>query len=94
MPKRKCDTEEQTEKRKKRFNPTEIEVLLQGVTEHKEVLFSSVTTGHQAIKKKSAWNTITNTINAVSTERRTTAEVKKKWFDLKSDSKKKNSRKP
>lgn len=89
MPKRKCRREEQTDKRKKRFDSTEIEVLIQGVTEHKEVLFSSITTGPQAVKKKYAWNIITDNVNAVSVERRTTAEVKKKWFDLKSDSKKK-----
>lgn len=35
-----------------------------------------------------AWGQVTNAVNAVSPVCRTTAEVKKKWFDLKVSSKK------
>lgn len=84
MATRKGKTEKQLDnKQKKNFNSTEIEVLLQGVTQHKTTLFSSVPTRHQAIQKESAWSTIAGNINAVSTEKRATAEVKKKCFDLK-----------
>lgn len=51
-------------------------------------LFKSVSSGVTMVKKNEAWAAITEAVNAVSPEVRTVAQVKKKWFDIKVDAKK------
>ena len=72
-------------KRKKNVSNSEVEILLQEVSAKRNILFSSVSSGYKAVNKTDAWNAITHAVNAVSGEGRRTEEVKKKWFDLKSE---------
>ncbi len=53
------------------------------------ILFSSVHTGVSGPKKrKEAWQHITDAVNAVSSVNQTVPEVKRKWFEMKLDCKK------
>lgn len=88
MPKRQYKGDAPDAKRKKNFSNAEVEVLLQEVTKKRLILFSSVSSGCKVTEKKDAWNAITHAVNVVSGEKRTAEEVKKKWFDLKSETKK------
>ena len=65
--------------------------MLQGVEAKREILFSSVNQGYKPSQKNEAWDYITREVNVVSGQRRTSAEVKKKWADVKSEAKKKYS---
>ena len=61
--------------------------MLQGVEVKREILFSSVNQGYKPSQKNEAWNDITREVNVVSGQGRTSAEVKKKWADVKSEAK-------
>ena len=65
--------------------------MLQGVEVKREILFSSVNQGYKPSQKNEAWDEITREVNVVSGQGRTSAEVKKKWADVKSEAKKRNS---
>ncbi len=77
--------------KKKNFNDNEREVLLSEVEARKYVLFKSVSTGVTGTGKKEAWDAVTQAVNVVSPEIRTVAEVKKKWFDMKFEAKRRIS---
>ncbi len=76
--------------KKKNFNDNEREVLLSEVEARKNVLFKSVST-ITGTGKKEAWDAVTQAVNVVSPEIRTVAEVKKKWFDMKFEAKRRIS---
>lgn len=75
--------------KKKDFSDAEIEVLLSEVHSKRHILFSSVHSGVSGPKK--AWQHITDAVNGVSSVNRTVPEVRRKWFDIKLDSKKRIS---
>ncbi len=87
MPKAKSKSAAQ-QVRKKNFTSSEVEVLLQEITRRKKIIFSSISAGYTNTNKKEAWEAVTNAVDEVSGEGRTTEEVKKKRFDLKSETKK------
>uniref|UniRef100_A0AAV2JZY1 Myb/SANT-like DNA-binding domain-containing protein n=1 Tax=Knipowitschia caucasica TaxID=637954 RepID=A0AAV2JZY1_KNICA len=74
-------------KRKKNFSSSELEVLLLEVTRRKKTLFSSLSAGCTNTNKKEAWEAVWRAVDAVSGEGRSIEEVRKKWFDLKSETK-------
>lgn len=47
------------------------------------IKLSSVNSGQKITHKKDAWDAITHSVNAILGVGCTTDEVKKKWFDLK-----------
>ena len=87
MSKRKA-TGAQVSKRRPNFTGAEVEVMLQGVEVKRGILFSSVNEGYKPSQKNEAWDEITREVNVVSGQGRTSAEVKKKWADVKSEAKK------
>lgn len=88
MPKRKQKdkgvVEPEAKKRKMNWSGSEMEVLLQEVEKYKSVLFCSVVRGTKGPQKPKYWALITNAVNVVSAGIRMQADVKKKWFDMKS----------
>ena len=78
MSKRKA-TGAQVNKRRSNFT---------GVEMKREILFSSVNEGYKHSQKNEAWDCITREVNMVSGQGRTSAEIKKKWADVKSAKKK------
>lgn len=74
-------------KRKQNFSSSELEVLLQEITRRKNIIFSSLSAGCTNTNKKEAWGAVWRAVDAVSGEGRTIEEVKKKWFDLKCETK-------
>lgn len=78
-------------RRKANFSDREISVLIDKVEDNYKILsakFSDVITSQE---KNKVWNDIAEAVNAVSTVQRTTDELKKKWEDLKTRTKKKAS---
>ncbi len=69
----------------------EIDQLLSEVEQRKSIIFSSVSSGVRGPEKNKEWEKITAAVNSVSSVPRTIAEIKKKWFDMKLDSKKRLS---
>ena len=88
MSKRKATGAQVSSKRRPNFTGAEVEVMLQGVEVKREILFSSVNQGYKPSQKNEAWEDITREVNVVSGQGRTSAEVKKKWADVKSEAKK------
>ena len=70
---------------KKNFSSSEVEVLLQEITWRRKCILSSLSAGYTSTNKKEKWEAVTRAVDAVSGEGRTIEEVKKKWFDLKSE---------
>jgi len=64
---------------------SEIEVLLSEVEARKNVLFGTMSSGISSKHKRSGWESVCEAVNAVGSEKRTQAEVKKKWCDIKVD---------
>ena len=75
-------------KKKKNFSSAEIRTLLNEVASRKDVLFARVSDGVTGLEKQKAWQEITGSVNVVCAEERTLREIKKKWFDLKMEAKK------
>ncbi|XP_056884809.1 myb-related transcription factor, partner of profilin-like [Takifugu flavidus] len=73
-------------KAKKKSDGAQQKIVL--LTRRKSLLFSSVSAGYTGTNKKEIWAAITSAVDAVSGEGRSVAEVKKKWFDLKCETKK------
>ena len=76
------------QQRRPNWSGAEIEALLGQVEQRRAVIFCSVSGGLTGHQKDEAWARTTEAVNAASSVGRTAAEVKKKWTDLKSDSKK------
>ncbi len=77
--------------KKKNYKSAEIDQLLSEVEQRKSIIFSSVSGGVRGPEKNKEWEKITAAVNSVSSVPRTVAEIKKKWFDMKLDSKKRLS---
>ncbi len=71
--------------KKKNFTEGELEALLAEVEAPKNVLFGMLSSGISNKRKRSEWESVCEAVNAVGSEKRTQAEVKKKWSDIKVD---------
>ncbi|CAM4657939.1 unnamed protein product [Leuciscus chuanchicus] len=69
--------------KKKNFSNVEIETITREVERNKIVLFGSLKSGIKGAHKNKIWTQITSSVNSVGVEKRTPAEVKKKWSDIK-----------
>ena len=76
----------QPKKKRKRaanFAHVEDEALISGVERHKDLINAAFCGTVTFSKKRNAWKTITDGVNAVGGEGREVAKVKKRWEDLK-----------
>ena len=62
-----------------------MEVLLSEVEVRKNVLFGMLSSDISSKRKRSGWESVSETFNAVGSEKRTQAGVKKKWSNIKVD---------
>eukprot|EP00745_Piridium_sociabile_P026658 TRINITY_DN42576_c0_g1_i5.p1 TRINITY_DN42576_c0_g1~~TRINITY_DN42576_c0_g1_i5.p1 ORF type:complete len:172 (+),score=24.45 TRINITY_DN42576_c0_g1_i5:323-838(+) len=81
-----CDgTGKERKKRVVNFSDGELRVLLEHVKEHNYMLFAALDgTAVTAKKKTKCWEIVTAHVNARGVATRTTKQIKKKWFDVKS----------
>ncbi|XP_062598056.1 myb/SANT-like DNA-binding domain-containing protein 4 isoform X2 [Saccostrea cucullata] len=77
--------------RKKNWSAGEISLLVDLVSERKDVLRGRFSPALTSADKAGAWEAITTSVNAVGGSGRTTKEVKKKWQDIQSSTKKKEA---
>ncbi|KAL6485665.1 hypothetical protein MHYP_G00050570 [Metynnis hypsauchen] len=71
--------------KKRNFTECEVEALLNEVEARKKCLFGTLSSGITAKRKRSEWDSVCEAVNAVGSEHRTLAEIKKKWSDIKVD---------
>ncbi|KAL6473318.1 hypothetical protein MHYP_G00195060 [Metynnis hypsauchen] len=81
--------------KKRNFTECEVETLLNEVEVRKKCLFGALSSGPlssgplssgiTAKRKRSEWDSVCEAVNAVGSEQRTLAEIKKKWSDIKVD---------
>ena len=64
-----------------------MEVLLSEGEARKNVLLSTLSYDISSKRKRSGWESVSEAFNAVGSEKRTQAEVKKKWSEIKVDGK-------
>lgn len=76
------------ERKKSNYSEAEIDVLLMELQMRGKVLFGSLSGGVTTKSKYVAWQAVTQAVNEVGGKQRTLPEVKKKWADLKLQSKK------
>ena len=62
-----------------------MEVLLSEVAARKNGLFGTLSYDISSKRKRNGWESVSEAFNAVGSEKRTQAEVKKKWSDIKVD---------
>ena len=75
--------------KKRNFSASEMETLVNEVDSKQKIIFGSLNAGGITNKKKIvAWENVTDAVNSVGSEMRTVSEVKKKWFDVKLNAKK------
>jgi Myb/SANT-like DNA-binding domain len=80
-------------KRNSNFTTREVDVLVTEVERRKDVLFGKLSSSVTGEVKRKAWGEVTTSVNEVgSGEVRKEAEVKKKWSDVASQSKKKEAK--
>lgn len=73
-----------TNKRQPNFSADEIEVMLQLVEKSSKLLFGKFASGLvTAAAKEKCWGEVAQKVTAVSGVRRSTAEIKKKWSQIK-----------
>ncbi|XP_035271167.1 nuclear apoptosis-inducing factor 1-like [Anguilla anguilla] len=77
--------------KKKNFTEREIEVLLGEVERRRSILFNGVSMGVSNKRKRLEWHRVCAAVNASSAVNRSAGEVKKKWFDIKVQAKKRIS---
>ncbi|XP_062620631.1 nuclear apoptosis-inducing factor 1-like, partial [Saccostrea cucullata] len=78
--------------RKANFTDLEVEVLVDAVSTNYKVLYGKFSPSLTNNMKTAAWETVTEKVNAVSLQcRREVGDVRKKWQDLQSAVKKKES---
>ncbi|XP_061183052.1 myb-related transcription factor, partner of profilin-like [Saccostrea echinata] len=77
--------------RKPNFSSLEIETLIEEFQNHKEVLNSSFNNTSTNASKQRAWASVASKVSSVSGVMRTAEDVKKKWRNVSSDSKKRLS---
>lgn len=85
-----ANTEKNTDRKgkKRKFTQYEVEVLVGEVDTRKGMLFGGHSTGITNTKKAVEWQRVADAGNAVATESRTLAEIKKKCSDTKVEAKK------
>ena len=71
--------------KKNNLTESEMEVLHSEVEARKIVLFGMLSSGISSKRKKSGWESVCEAVNAVGSEKRTQAEVKEKWSNIKVD---------
>lgn len=69
--------------KKRNFSECEMETLLNEVDARKHILFGTPSSGIDSKCKKSEWESVCETVNAVGSEQHTPTELKKKWSDIK-----------
>lgn len=74
-------------KRQPNFTTGEVEALLQMVEGKSRVLFGKFSGVMSVVSKQAAWDEVARDVSAVSGVKRSAAEVKKKWMQLKSKAK-------
>ncbi|CAG2211073.1 NAIF1 [Mytilus edulis] len=79
---------ENDRKRKPSFSQKEVDVLTEKVRCQSDTLFSQFSDTLTNKKKKSAWFEVQNSVNATSMVYRNVDEIKKKWDDVKRNTKK------
>ncbi|OWF48802.1 nuclear apoptosis-inducing factor 1-like [Mizuhopecten yessoensis] len=67
--------------RKPNFSVTELSALVEGVMNSREIILGKFSDTVSNEKKKREWVIITKAVNAVSSNVRTTDDVRKKWQD-------------
>ncbi|XP_039274679.2 uncharacterized protein LOC120348552 [Styela clava] len=80
-------------KRAKCFSPDEIEALVSGVSQHREQVFGAYSQSVTTQTKRAAWRDISNKVNSVNITGsiRTDSQIEHKWYDMKSNAKKRVS---
>jgi len=68
--------------KKNNLTESEMEVLLSEVEANKNVLFGTLSYDISSKRKRSGWESLSKAFNAVGSEKRTQAVVKKKWSDI------------
>lgn len=72
-----------SEKKSIKFQPVELQILVDEILDKKDILFGSFTNKVTKSLKVSTWDAITNKVNACNTGvPRSTNSVKKRWQDL------------
>ena len=75
--------------KKQNFSNAEMETLVNEVESNQKIIFGSLSAGGVTNKRKiAAWENVTDAVNSVGSEVRTLSEIKKKWFDVKVNAKK------
>ncbi|XP_062590298.1 uncharacterized protein LOC134251883 isoform X2 [Saccostrea cucullata] len=74
--------------RKRNWNEAEIALLVEQVEDKRDILKGKFSSSLTAADKSAAWTSIMNSINAIGGCGRTLKEVKKKWQDIQSSTKK------
>lgn len=67
--------------RKPNFTQTELLALVEGVQNQRDIILGKFSDTVSNEKKKREWQTITNSVNAVSNSVRTVDDIRKKWQD-------------
>ena len=75
--------------RKSKFSEEELCVMIREVEERKNIVQGTLSGSVTTDTKRNAWASITAAVNVVGGERRTPAEVRKKYVDFKSSAKRK-----
>ena len=83
--------EPEMKKRRPNFGEEELVVMVREVEKRKTIIEGSFTSGITKQGKLNAWDCVTATVNAVGGNRRTRDAVRKKYFDYRSDVKRKAS---
>ncbi|XP_026113218.1 nuclear apoptosis-inducing factor 1-like [Carassius auratus] len=81
-----ANTERKSKKRN--FTQCEVEVIVGEVEKRRKMLFGGHSVGITNAKKALEWQTVADAVNAVASQPRTVAEIKKKWSDIKVEAKK------
>ena len=74
--------------KKRNFTQCEVEVIVGEVEKRRKVLFGGHSVGITNAKKARERQTVADAVNAVASQPRTVAEIKKKWSDIKVEAKK------
>jgi len=75
-------------KKKCNFTQCEVEVIVGEVEKRRKMLFGGHSVGITNAKKALEWQKVADAVNAVASQPRTVAEIKKKWSDIKVEAKK------
>ncbi|XP_059386113.1 nuclear apoptosis-inducing factor 1-like [Carassius carassius] len=84
-----ANTERKSKKRN--FTQCEVEVIVGEVEKRRKMLFGGHSVGITNAKKALELQTVADAVNAVASQPRTVAEIKKKWSDIKVEAKKRLS---